>query len=106
ELRRGKERRRERTLDLLRLVVFDHGARRPGARCARHLRVEILVDEGFGDEAEGLARPILEARHLLVDNAQGAAHVKAHDNAGFQGIALTGGTGEFEYPATGKLVNV
>ena len=50
----------------------------------------VLVDKGFGDEAEGLALGILERRRLLVGEPRRVAGVDAGHEAEGHGVAFAG----------------
>ena len=94
---------RRRKVDALRLRLFDLdldalavlGGGAPG------LLVEVLVDEGLGDEGEGLALGILERRRLLVGEPRRIAGVDPGHEAEGHGVALAGRTVELIHHAAG-----
>ena len=83
---------RGREVDALLLGLFelhlDAGA--VLGRDAPGFLVEVLVDEGFGDEAEGLALGVLERGRLLVGEPRGVAGVDAGHEAKRDGVAFAG----------------
>src|SRR5690606_1780068 len=85
----------------LRLVDLDLQARLLAKRGSLRLALQILVDKGFGDEAERLAFAILESGGLLVGHPRIVACIDLGDESKFHRVAFTRPTIELINHAAG-----